>query len=101
MSGPFPGGSQRMPSACCADCRRMAANKRSRERRRVTHEPIACAVCGEMFTPTRGDATTCSGKCRQKLYRETRARLSTDGQQKQQPNRNVDSEWNGSHDASA
>jgi len=59
-----------IPSACCAECRRLAANKRSRERCRIEHEPIACAVCGEMFMPTRNDANTCSGKCRQKLYRE-------------------------------
>ena len=61
---------QPIPSACCAECRRLAANKRSPERRRVEHEPMMCAVCGEMFTPARSDANTCSGKCRQKLYRE-------------------------------
>src|SRR5262245_60844741 len=43
--------SQPMPSACCADCRRLAANKRSRQRRRVEHQLMVCAVCGEAFTP--------------------------------------------------
>jgi hypothetical protein len=65
--------SQRLPSTCCAECRRLAANKSSRERRRVTHEPIVCAVCGETFTPRRNDASTCSSKCRQKLHRERTA----------------------------
>jgi len=46
-------------------------NKLSRERRRATHKPVAL-VCGEMFTPRRNDANTCSSKCRQKLYREAR-----------------------------
>ena len=69
--------SQPMPSACCAECRRMAANKRSRERRRVTHTPMLCVVCGEMFTPTRGDAKTCSSRCRQKLYRREQSGTST------------------------
>jgi hypothetical protein len=64
--------SQPIPSACCAECKRLASNKRSRERRRVVHEPKLCAHCGEMFTPTRSDANTCSSKCRQKLYRDTR-----------------------------
>jgi hypothetical protein len=76
--------SEPMPSACCAECPRLAANKRSRERRRVTHEPIACTVCGEMFEPTRDDAKTRSGKCRQKLYRETRA-----GQKPEQGSQNA------------
>ena len=69
--------SQPMPSACCAECRRMAANKRSRERRRIGHEPRLCVVCGEMFTPTRGDAKTCSNRCRQKLYRREQSGTST------------------------
>jgi hypothetical protein len=65
--------SQPMPSACCSDCRRMAANKRSRERRRVMHEPVTCEKCGEMFEPTRSDSRFCSSRCRQKAYR-TRVR---------------------------
>jgi hypothetical protein len=63
--------SERLPSACCAECRRLAGNKRSCERRRVEHEPKLCVVCGEMFTPQRNDAKTCGSKCRQKLYRHT------------------------------
>jgi hypothetical protein len=46
--------------------------ERGESGRRVMHEPIACVVCGDMFTPRRSDANTWSGKCRQKLYRETR-----------------------------
>jgi hypothetical protein len=65
--------SQPMPSACCSDCRRMAANKRSRERRRVMHEPVTCEKCGEMFEPTRSDSRFCSSRCRQKACR-TRVR---------------------------
>jgi hypothetical protein len=65
--------SQPMPSACCADCRRLAANKRSRERRRIEHEPIVCALCGEMFEPTRGDARFCCPAHRQAAYRERKS----------------------------
>ena len=35
-------------------------------------------VCGETFTPRRNDANTCSAKCRQKLYRETRKGRGTE-----------------------
>jgi hypothetical protein len=59
------------PRTCCRACNYLAALARSNIRRRVTHEPMACVVCGEMFTPRRNDANTCGGKCRQKLYRET------------------------------
>ena len=38
--------------------------------RRVRHEQIDCAVCGELFTPKRKDAVTCSNRCRQKLHRQ-------------------------------
>ena len=62
--------SQPMPTACCADCRHQAANKRSRERRRVQHAPMQCAASGEMFTRERSDAVTCSNKCRQAQHRE-------------------------------
>ena len=55
---------------CCDDCRRSMLNARARARRRVRHEQIDCAVCGELFTPKRNDAVTCSNRCRQKLHRQ-------------------------------
>jgi hypothetical protein len=70
--------SQRMPTACCAECRRLASNKRSRERRRITNETIACEKCGETFEPTRADARFCSSRCRQSAYRERKA-VTDDG----------------------
>ena len=42
----------------------------ARARRRVRHEQIDCAVCGELFTPKRNDAVTCSNRCRQRLFRQ-------------------------------
>ena len=57
---------------CCADCKRLAKNKRNKLRRHVTQEPKRCAnpACGKIFVPTRADAVTCSGRCRQALHRE-------------------------------
>jgi predicted nucleic acid-binding Zn ribbon protein len=55
---------------CCDDCRRSMLNARARARRRVRHQQIDCAVCGEPFTPKRNDAVTCSNRCRQKLHRQ-------------------------------
>jgi predicted amidophosphoribosyltransferase len=55
---------------CCADCLRTMSNARANEQRRVRHVEINCEVCGEEFTPRRGDATTCSNASRQKLYRQ-------------------------------
>jgi predicted nucleic acid-binding Zn ribbon protein len=60
----------RTQRVCCDDCRRSMLNARARARRRVRHEQIDCAVCGEPFTPKRNDALTCSNRCRQRLFRQ-------------------------------
>ena len=60
----------RTERVCCDDCRRSMRNARARARRRVRHEQIDCAVCGEPFTPKRNDALTCSNRCRQRLFRQ-------------------------------
>ena len=52
---------------CCDDCRRSMLNARARARRRVRHEQIDCAVCGELFTPKRKDA----GDLQQQMPPET------------------------------
>jgi hypothetical protein len=54
---------------CCTECAKLVEKRRNSERRRVTHEPIACVECGEAFVPTRSDATTCSNRCRQAAHR--------------------------------
>ena len=54
---------------CCDECRRLMLNARSRQRRCVHHDPIACEVCGKSFVPTRTDARICSNKCRQAAFR--------------------------------
>ena len=59
----------RRERCCCKQCLHTAVLRRNNERRRVHHQPIACAVCGTMFTPQKSNATTCSGKCRIKAYR--------------------------------
>ena len=61
---------------CCDDCRRSMLNARARTRRRVQHQQINCAVCGEPFTPKRDDAVTCSNRCRQRLFRQRAGQLS-------------------------
>jgi predicted nucleic acid-binding Zn ribbon protein len=58
----------RTQRVCCDDCRRSMLNARARAR--VRHEQIDCAVCGELFTPKRNDAVTCSNRCRQRLFRQ-------------------------------
>jgi len=64
----------RRPLTCSFQCNYRRKLKRQLERKRVEHEPIKCARCGDTFTPRRADAVTCSNRCRQALYRETRAR---------------------------
>jgi len=72
----FTPGYEHPPSlnarSCCADCKRLARNKRNAERRRVEHAPMKCAnpACGRSFIPARNDAQCCSNKCRQALHRE-------------------------------
>jgi hypothetical protein len=58
------------PPFCSDGCQ----HARELVRRRVKHEPRACAVCGESFTPKRSDARYCSPTCRQRAHRERRAR---------------------------
>lgn len=36
----------------------------------VVHQPIACTVCGALFTPKRSTAKFCSGKCRVAAHRQ-------------------------------
>jgi hypothetical protein len=74
-------------AAPCVTCGQMIAGSRGREqprtcsrecgyhrprRRAVRHEPRACDVCGETFTPRRADARYCSPACRQRAYRKRR-----------------------------
>jgi hypothetical protein len=66
----WTGGLHRTQRVCCDDCRRSLFNARARERRRVRHEPMHCAVCERPFTPKRNDAVTCSNTCRQSLHRQ-------------------------------
>lgn len=40
-----------------------------RRAQRATHEPRACPVCGDPFTPTRSDALTCGATCRKRKER--------------------------------
>jgi hypothetical protein len=70
---------RRRPLTCSYRCNYRRKLKHQSERKRVEHEPRLCAHCGEMFEPARSDAKTCSNKCRQKLYREMRARAAVDG----------------------
>ena len=71
---------------------RLAAAARERRRRLREQDPAAweaqkaarrveptetwCAACGEMFTPKRSDAKTCSDRCRQALRRKTQERVT-------------------------
>lgn len=59
-------------TACSWECRW----ERDKAQRRVVHEQKTCEACGEMFTPKRSDARTCSDRCRKRLQR---SRISTRG----------------------
>jgi len=72
---------RRRPLTCSYQCSYRRKLKHQSERKRVEHEPRLCARCGEMFEPRRSDANTCSGKCRQKLYRENRKQREQTGTQ--------------------
>jgi predicted nucleic acid-binding Zn ribbon protein len=66
----------RTARCCCEECQRAMLNARSRERRRVQHEPTRCEVCGASFVPTRADARACSNRCRQAAFRSRRGSAS-------------------------
>lgn len=55
-------------TSCSPECRRELRNAR----RRVNRSETTCEVCGDTFTPPRADARYCSGRCRQKAYRQRR-----------------------------
>src|SRR5262245_12785752 len=57
-------------NACCEACAYMAKLETSKLNRRVEPALIECEVCTEYFVAKRTDATTCSNRCRQKLYRK-------------------------------
>ena len=58
------------PITCCSRCSAVAT-----KRRNVKPHDRQCIVCKTSFIPKRGDALTCSHRCRQKAYRD-RARDS-------------------------
>ena len=53
---------------CCERCSWTYYNKGLAEERRADRQKLS-AACGEFFEATRSDATTCSPKCRTRLYR--------------------------------
>jgi hypothetical protein len=56
-------------NACSSECAHsMRLNSRKQKRTNARTERI-CPACGSPFTPRRTDATTCSNKCRQSLFR--------------------------------
>jgi hypothetical protein len=63
---------------CSYQCAHRRKLEMQQAKRRVQHQTIACAECGEMFEPTRSDAEFCSSRCRQKAYRKRKAVTVTD-----------------------
>lgn len=51
-------------------CGRACAQRIYRRERREARSPRSCVVCGESFD-ARGDAKTCSARCRKRLSRST------------------------------
>ena len=60
----------RQPLTCSYQCNYRRKVRLQLARKKVEPATIACAVCGEMFTQTRKDARTCSGRCRAELFRQ-------------------------------
>ena len=60
----------RQPLTCSYQCNYGRKLGLQLARKRVEPATITCVVCGEMFTQRRRDAQTCSGTCRQKLFRQ-------------------------------
>jgi hypothetical protein len=54
----------------CIDC----LIRRRRERQQRRRQAVTC-TCGKAFKPTRVDQRHCSGACRQREYRQRKARL--------------------------
>jgi hypothetical protein len=54
---------------CSWECRKGA----NYARRRGSAQPKACNACGMQFTPKRKDALYCSGKCKQRAFRQRSA----------------------------
>ena len=57
---------------CCWACE-TTANKSRKKAEGDDRRRRECAECGEVFTPARDDAKTCSRPCRQKAYRRRKA----------------------------
>jgi hypothetical protein len=56
---------------CSLTCKEVVLARRrvQKERKRRRTEGAFCASCSRRFVPRRGDATTCSSACRQRMYR--------------------------------
>lgn len=63
---------------CCADCKRLATNKRMRDKKRRNKLGIKiCKVCGAEFTPVRSNEQECCSKsCYMKHYNAHRYNTS-------------------------
>jgi hypothetical protein len=60
---------RKIADACCRDCENHI------EYGHVKPKSISCVVCNTEFVPKRSDATTCSNRCRQQLFRLKKAGL--------------------------
>lgn len=56
---------------CSLRCKEVVLSRRrqQKERRKRRAEGVICASCLRRFVPGRGDAITCSSRCRQRMYR--------------------------------
>jgi hypothetical protein len=78
----FGEGAQTCSYGC--ELRRLKAKRQARRHAAKTQR--LCAVCQTPFVPKRGDAKTCSHKCRQKAYRERVTDNKSPQQQKRPTN---------------
>lgn len=73
---PFPNPAHGVQKYCSADCKRLARNKRIRERRIPVwpHEIRRCRQCGQDFLAKRPDFVFCSIECHVKWHNTHRIR---------------------------
>jgi predicted nucleic acid-binding Zn ribbon protein len=60
----------------CSDPCRQAYHNQLRKEKRTEERKKVCEICGKEFTATRGDAKTCSERCKQKAYRRRKKEVN-------------------------
>jgi hypothetical protein len=76
---------------CSAACKEVVLSRRRLQEKRKERrtDGAICVSCSEAFMPKRGDATTCSSACRQRMYRLRMSQIEGGGKNTPANIRNV------------